>query len=114
MNTLMTGGRHLDWKEKTARLAAQGLSGQALDVATGTGDRALALARCPGIAYAVGIDLLPHMVARARSSAPATSPTDAPDPTADRADSWGTTGFNGRSASLTWCWWRRARWAVVE
>ena len=69
MNTLMTGGRHLDWKRETAGLASKGLAGQALDVATGTGDLALALARCPGIDDVVGIDLLPQMVALARSKA---------------------------------------------
>ena len=69
MNTLMTGGRHLNWKQTTARLASQGLTGQALDVATGTGDLALALARCTGIDRAVGIDLLPQMVVLARSKA---------------------------------------------
>ncbi len=69
MNTLMTGGRHLNWKWKTARLASQGLTGRALDVATGTGDLALALARCPSIHHAVGIDLLPQMVDLARSKA---------------------------------------------
>ena len=71
MNTLMTGGRHLAWKRETARLASQGLTGQALDVATGTGDLALALARRPGIGYAVGLDLLPQMVDLARSKAAA-------------------------------------------
>ena len=76
MNTLMTGGRHLDWKDKTARLASQGLTGQALDVATGTGDLALALARCPGIDRAVGVDLLPQMVELARSKAAKKSLTE--------------------------------------
>ena len=71
MNTLMTGGRHLNWKETTARLASQGLTGQALDVATGTGDLALALARCTGIDRAVGIDLLPQMVELALAKAAA-------------------------------------------
>ena len=71
MNTLMTGGRHLNWKERTAKLAAQGQTGRALDVATGTGDLALALARCPGIDRAVGIDLLPQMAELARSKAAA-------------------------------------------
>ena len=69
MNTLMTGGRHLDWKRETARLASRELTGQALDVATGTGDLALALARRPGIDYAVGIDLLPQMAELARAKA---------------------------------------------
>ena len=69
MNTLMTGGRHLAWKETTARLASQGLTGPALDVATGTGDLALALARRPGIDRAVGLDLLPQMVEQARAKA---------------------------------------------
>ena len=69
MNTLMTGGLHLRWKEKTARLTAGGLTGKALDVATGTGDLAFSLARCPGIDGAVGVDLLPQMISLAREKA---------------------------------------------
>ena len=69
MNTLMTGGMHLHWKRKTARLTAQGLRGKALDVATGTGDLALALARRPEIDHAVGVDRLPEMLLLARSKA---------------------------------------------
>ena len=69
MNNLMTGGLHLKWKQQTARLTAAGLTGRALDVATGTGDLALALARCPGIGHAVGVDLLPRMITLAQAKA---------------------------------------------
>ena len=62
MNSLMTGGLHHRWKRDTARLASTGLVGPALDVATGTGDLAFALARCPGVSAAVGVDLLPEML----------------------------------------------------
>ena len=66
MNTLMTGGLHLRWKEKTAQLTTGGLTGKALDVATGTGDLAFSLARCPGIDGSVGVDVLPQMVSLAQ------------------------------------------------
>ena len=69
MNDLMTGGLHRRWKRETARLTAQGLKGKALDVATGTGDLALALSRRPGIDHAVGVDLLPEMIALGRAKA---------------------------------------------
>ncbi len=62
MNSLMTGGLHHRWKRETARFTAAGLNGAALDVATGTGDLAFALARCPGIDRAVGVDLLSEML----------------------------------------------------
>ena len=62
MNSLMTGGMHHRWKRKTARMTADGLSGIALDIATGTGDLAFALAREPGIKEALGIDLLTEMI----------------------------------------------------
>ena len=66
MNNLMTGGMHRYWKRKTARVTTQGLTGKALDVATGTGDLALALARFPDIDHAVGVDLLPEMLLLAK------------------------------------------------
>ena len=69
MNDLMTAGLHRRWKQRTAALTSKGLQGRALDIATGTGDLALAMARCPGIDQAVGIDLLPDMIALGRSKA---------------------------------------------
>ena len=71
MNSLMTGGLHHRWKRDTARLASAGQVGPALDVATGTGDLAFALARCPGIAAVVGVDLLPEMLRLAAAKLPA-------------------------------------------
>lgn len=69
MNDLMTGGLHRVWKARTARIATQGLSGNALDVAGGTGDLGLAVARRPGIEQAMVLDLLPGMIAKANSKA---------------------------------------------
>jgi len=71
MNDLMTWGLHRRWKRQAARIAADGLApdmtGGALDVATGTGDLTLALARRPGVNRVVGVDLLPEMILLARS-----------------------------------------------
>ncbi len=71
MNDLMTAGLHRRWKGHTAQLTAEGLKGKALDVATGTGDLALALSQEPGIDYVVGVDLLPEMAALGRNKAAA-------------------------------------------
>ena len=62
MNLLMTGGMHHRWKKQTAMLTAQGLAGPALDIATGTGDLAYALAGLVSVEQAIGVDLLPEMV----------------------------------------------------
>ena len=66
MNDLMTLGMHRRWKRQTAAIAVSGLSGQAIDVCSGTGDLALALAQRSEVDHAVGLDLLPDMVSRAR------------------------------------------------
>ena len=63
MNDLMTGGQHRRWKKRTAQITAEGLQGRSLDIATGTGDLALALSQLVGIEHSVGLDLLPSMVA---------------------------------------------------
>ena len=80
MNSLMTGGLHHRWKRETARFTAAGLYGAALDVATGTGDLAFALARCPGIDRAVGVDLLSEMLTIAAGKPAAHQPQPSPTP----------------------------------
>ncbi len=75
MNSLMTGGLHHRWKRDTARLTAAGAAGPALDIATGTGDLAFALARCPGVTGVVGVDLLPEMLSIARLKIPSAHQT---------------------------------------
>ena len=45
MNTLMTAGLHHRWRERAVELAAVGPGSRVIDVATGTGDLAIALAR---------------------------------------------------------------------
>ena len=48
MNSVMTAGLHHRWRERAADLAAVGPGDRALDVATGTGDLAIELARRVG------------------------------------------------------------------
>jgi demethylmenaquinone methyltransferase/2-methoxy-6-polyprenyl-1,4-benzoquinol methylase len=57
MNSVMTGGMHHRWRERTADLANVGPGASALDVCCGTGDLALELARrvMPG-GRVVGLD----------------------------------------------------------
>src|SRR5438128_6465663 len=72
MNTAMTAGLHHRWRARAADLAGVGPGGRVLDVATGTGDLALELARrvSPGGAV-VGSDFAEAMLARARAKAAA-------------------------------------------
>lgn len=62
LNTVISGGLHHRWRRLAARLAAEGLEGEALDVATGTGDLALALLKQPGVRRAVALDFVPEML----------------------------------------------------
>ncbi|HYM46221.1 MAG TPA: ubiquinone/menaquinone biosynthesis methyltransferase [Solirubrobacteraceae bacterium] len=70
MNTAMTAGLHHRWRERATDLARVGPGSRVLDVATGTGDLAIELARrvWPG-GEVVGSDFSEGMLARARSKA---------------------------------------------
>jgi demethylmenaquinone methyltransferase/2-methoxy-6-polyprenyl-1,4-benzoquinol methylase len=71
MNSVMTAGLHHRWRSRAADLAAVGPGSRVLDVATGTGDLAIELARrvAPG-GSVVGCDFSDGMLARARAKAP--------------------------------------------
>jgi demethylmenaquinone methyltransferase/2-methoxy-6-polyprenyl-1,4-benzoquinol methylase len=68
MNTAMTAGLHHRWRALAAEQAAVGAGSRVLDVATGTGDLAIELARrvAPG-GEVVGSDFAEGMLARARA-----------------------------------------------
>src|SRR3954463_16489349 len=68
MNTVMTAGLHHRWRERAVDLARVGPGDRALDVATGTGDLAIELARRG--AEVVGSDFAPPMLEIARRQAP--------------------------------------------
>ena len=68
MNSVMTAGMHHRWRERAADLAAVGPGSTALDVATGTGDLAIELARRG--AEVTGCDFAPAMLEIARGKAP--------------------------------------------
>lgn len=62
LNTVMSGGRHYNWRRRATALVVEGLSGVALDVATGTGDFAFDLARRPEVTSVVGLDFTREMM----------------------------------------------------
>jgi demethylmenaquinone methyltransferase / 2-methoxy-6-polyprenyl-1,4-benzoquinol methylase len=67
MNSVMTAGMHQRWRERTAELARVEPGHRALDVATGTGDLALALKRRVGdTGEVVGSDFSERMLELAR------------------------------------------------
>jgi demethylmenaquinone methyltransferase / 2-methoxy-6-polyprenyl-1,4-benzoquinol methylase len=72
MNTAMTAGLHHRWRERAVDLAKVGPGSRALDVATGTGDMAIELARRVAPAgEVVGSDFSEAMLDRARAKAAA-------------------------------------------
>jgi demethylmenaquinone methyltransferase / 2-methoxy-6-polyprenyl-1,4-benzoquinol methylase len=68
MNSVMTAGLHHQWRRRAADLAEVGPGDRALDVATGTGDLAIELARRG--ADVVGSDFSAGMLELARRKAP--------------------------------------------
>src|ERR687897_345927 len=68
MNSVMTAGMHHRWRERAADLARVGPGSRALDVATGTGDLAIELARRG--AEVSGLDFSEPMLELARGKAP--------------------------------------------
>lgn len=69
MNQVMTVGMHHRWRERAVDLSGAGPGARVLDVATGTGDLAVALAARG--ADVVGMDFSEEMLELARSKAPA-------------------------------------------
>ena len=107
LNTVMTAGLHHRWRERAADLARLAPGSRVLDVATGTGDLALELARRVGPAgEVVGSDFSEAMLARARRKA---NPADAELrfewgdalelPYADATFDAATVGFGARNFS---------------
>jgi demethylmenaquinone methyltransferase/2-methoxy-6-polyprenyl-1,4-benzoquinol methylase len=76
MNSVMTAGLHHEWRRRAVDLAEVGPGDRVLDVATGTGDLALELARRVGRDGAViASDFSDEMLSRARAKT-----VDAPAP----------------------------------
>ena len=72
MNAVMTAGLHHQWRRRAADLAGVGPGDRVLDVATGTGDLALELARARRARReVVGADFSERMLELAREKAPA-------------------------------------------
>ena len=100
MNSVMTAGLHHRWRERAVDLARVGPGSRALDVATGTGDLAIALAARG--AEVVGSDFSEGMLERARSKSAAVRwelgnalALEYPDGSFDAA----TVGFGARNFS---------------
>lgn len=71
MNSVMTAGLHHRWRARAADLAALAPRDSALDVACGTGDLAIELARRVGAGgEVIGSDFSEEMLERARAKAP--------------------------------------------
>ena len=71
LNSVMTAGLHHKWRARAADVASVGPGGKVLDVATGTGDLAIELARRVGpTGTVVGSDFSEEMLSYARKKAP--------------------------------------------
>ena len=66
MNSVMTGGRHHAWRRLTAAAVAGAPDGPALDLATGTGDLALAVSAAAPQRTVIGADFAEAMLRAAK------------------------------------------------
>src|SRR5207245_3979467 len=66
MNTVMTGGRHHAWRRLAAEAVVGAPPGPVLDLATGTGDLALAVRAVRPASMVVGVDFSEGMLHQAR------------------------------------------------
>ena len=81
LNSVMTAGLHHSWRRRAVELAQVGPGSSVLDVATGTGDLAFALAEAVGPSgQVVGADFSEQMlrIARNKAAAGAVGPVSAP------------------------------------
>lgn len=67
LNHVLSAGQDLHWRDFTARAMRLGPGAKVLDVATGTGDLALAEAALPQKPLVVGLDLVPAMLGPAKA-----------------------------------------------
>lgn len=77
MNRLMTAGLDRRWRRLAVRAVRAGGAAQLLDIGTGTGDLALALATESGVSRVTGLDIASPMLMQALQKRPAnaTSPS---------------------------------------
>lgn len=108
MNRLMTLGRDAVWRRMAVEMAAPPEGGTALDVATGTGELAIALARYRRLRRVVGLDFCSTMLERAAAKVSALGMADVLDfqegdalalPFPDDAFDCATTGFALRNVA---------------
>ena len=101
MNSVMTAGMHHRWRERAVDLAGVAPGDRALDVATGTGDLAIELAKRVGpTGEVVGVDFSETMLEIARGKAPGVrfeSANALELPFADGEFAAATVGFGARN-----------------
>ena len=69
LNTVMSGGRHHAWRRMAVEMGHARLEGPALDVAAGTGDFALEIARHPWASHVIALDNTLEMLSIAEKKA---------------------------------------------